>query len=943
MRNKYSKNKIYNLKNQIQSLIVLLVWFLSNISLAQHSYESTLTTPKSAFRNSNVTTLGCPSVTSGGLGLNGADPATIDCLSSSTCVDLEATYLQLGQTSDYLVESIPYNPPYQFNNLNNPISVNVDDVWSDVIDLPFDFCFYDNTYTSCIVGSNGIISFDTSNADSDSGFSFSNSLPSTNGALFANSIFGVYHDIDPSVSGEVGYELITLNTGCRALVASWHDVPMFSDNSILYTGMIVLYENTNVIEVYIEEKNIDDNNVSPWNDGNAIVGIQNSDASIAHVAPGRNGLDTNWEATNEAWRFVPNGTSITSIAWHEGSGISGPIVGTTDIINVCPTNTTTYTAEVTYTLCNGTVITETDETTVNIIRPKTWEGSISTNWFDPLNWSPAGIPTSSDCIIIPDTSNDPIISSANHGNGLNLSIYANAELTIQPDGTLTIVDFINTDPTANFTLKNDASLIQVNDVANSGNINVERTTNIRKTDYVFWSTPVLDFPLTSISPTTSTGFIYQWLPTTGNIYGNWIYANENMINGKGYIVRGPNNFTNTPQNFTTTFTGIPNNGNIIKSISRGTYTGADYTGPSATLVTNEDDNWNLIGNPYPSAIDVNTFLTLNTDIEGAVRIWTHGTAINTTNPDPFYNDYTYNYSPSDFIIHNSTGTLSGPATFSGYIGSGQGFFVLMNDTPTPTSSSVTFNNSMRNSSYANNEFYRTSNTPENTEFSQKHRIWLDLINETTNITNKTLIGYIEGATVDKDRMFDAYLDVDENQQFYSLISTKKMTIQGRPTPFDSTDEVPLGLKITSNGLYSIVISNLDGVFSDQATNIYLEDTYLQIVHNIKNSPYSFSAQIGEFNDRFILKYNEYALDTDFFDIDKNAINVFYANETIKINSTNHHLKNVIVYDMLGRKIIEKININTNSIAFENLNISNGTLLIEVILENGHKLIKKIVI
>jgi len=943
MRNKYSKNKIYNLKNQIQSLIVLLVWFLSNISLAQHSYESTLTTPKSAFRNSNVTTLGCPSVTSGGLGLNGADPATIDCLSSSTCVDLEATYLQLGQTSDYLVESIPYNPPYQFNNLNNPISVNVDDVWSDVIDLPFDFCFYDNTYTSCIVGSNGIISFDTSNADSDSGFSFSNSLPSTNGALFANSIFGVYHDIDPSVSGEVGYELITLNTGCRALVASWHDVPMFSDNSILYTGMIVLYENTNVIEVYIEEKNIDDNNVSPWNDGNAIVGIQNSDASIAHVAPGRNGLDTNWEATNEAWRFVPNGTSITSIAWHEGSGISGPIVGTTDIINVCPTNTTTYTAEVTYTLCNGTVITETDETTVNIIRPKTWEGSISTNWFDPLNWSPAGIPTSSDCIIIPDTSNDPIISSTNHGNGLNLSIYANAELTIQPDGTLTIVDFINTDPTANFTLKNDASLIQVNDVANSGNINVERTTNIRKTDYVFWSTPVLDFPLTSISPTTSTGFIYQWLPTTGNIYGNWIYANENMINGKGYIVRGPNNFTNTPQDFTTTFTGIPNNGNIIKTISRGTYTGADYTGPSATLVTNEDDNWNLIGNPYPSAIDVNTFLTLNTDIEGAVRIWTHGTAINTTNPDPFYNDYTYNYSPSDFIIHNSTGTLSGPATFSGYIGSGQGFFVLMNDTPTPTSSSVTFNNSMRNSSYANNEFYRTSNTPENTEFSQKHRIWLDLINETTNITNKTLIGYIEGATVDKDRMFDAYLDVDENQQFYSLISTKKMTIQGRPTPFDSTDEVPLGLKITSNGLYSIVISNLDGVFSDQATNIYLEDTYLQIVHNIKNSPYSFSAQIGEFNDRFILKYNEYALDTDFFDVDKNAINVFYANETIKINSTNHHLKNVIVYDMLGRKIIEKINIKTNSIAFENLNISNGTLLIEVILENGHKLIKKIVI
>src|SRR5690606_34640711 len=84
-------------------------------------------------------------------------------------------------------------------------------------------------------------------------WSFSNTLPNTN--LFLNSIFGVYHDIDPSLGGEVGWELITLNTGCRALVAAWHDVPMFSCTTTLYTGMIVLYENTNVIEVYVEEKN----------------------------------------------------------------------------------------------------------------------------------------------------------------------------------------------------------------------------------------------------------------------------------------------------------------------------------------------------------------------------------------------------------------------------------------------------------------------------------------------------------------------------------------------------------------------------------------------------------------------------------------------------------------------------------------------------------------
>ena len=928
--------------------VTYYVWIRNNCGggLGEGAWEGAteFTIPSCAFGDSTGTTsLGCPSVTSGGLGLSGSDPANINCASASTCVDLEATYLQLGDTSDYLVESIAYNPPYQFDCLKNPVSVNIDDRWSSEINLPFDFCFYDNTYSSCVIGSNGLISFDTSLADSGSGYSFSDNLPSTTGALFANAIYGVYHDIDPSVGGEVGFELITLNTGCRALVAAWHDVPMFSENTLLYTGMIVLYENTNVIEVYIEEKNIDNFDSSPWNGGNAIVGIQNDDASIAHVAPGRNGLDTNWQVTNEAWRFVPNGTSITSINWYQGSGTSGPVVGTTDVINVCPTNTTTYTAEVTYTLCDGSTITETDETTVTVSGSKVWQGSISTNWQNPLNWSPIGVPTNADCVIIPDTTNDPIISPANHGDGLNLRVDADANLTIQPDGTLTVVDFIYTNPTANFTLENDASLIQVNDVANTGNINVERTANIRNTDYVFWSTPVIDFPVSSISPSTPLGFIYQWLPTTANTYGDWDYANENMIEGKGYIVRGPSTFTSTPQDYTATFVGVPQNGTITKTIERGTYTGADYAGPSTTLVTSEDDNWNLIGNPYPSALNVNSFLTANTNIEGSVRIWTHGTALSAANPDPFYNDYTYNYSPLDFIVHNGTGTLSGPATFSGYIGSGQGFFVLMNDAPTPTSSNVSFDNSMRNSAYANNDFYRTSNPSNTATTIEKHRVWLDLINNTNGITNKTLVGYVDGATNDKDRMYDAYLDLDENQHLYSLINTEKMAIQGRPTPFTDNDQVPLGVKLTNNGSYTIAISDLDGTFSDENTNVYLEDTQLQIIHNLKNSPYTFTANTGEINDRFILRYNEFALSTNQFDVDESSITIISSNQIIKVNSTQQPIKNIVVYDMLGRKIISKSNINTNSFDLENLKISNGALLVEVTLQNGYKLIKKVVL
>ncbi|WP_445721995.1 hypothetical protein [Flavobacterium sp.] len=371
------------------STIYVRVWGYGN-TYGTFGICATSVTPTGCTQGNGTgtTSLGCPSVISGGLSLNGADPSPVSCAAPSTCVDLEATYLDLGQTTSYLVESIPYNPPYQFGCLQNPLSVNTDDIWSSVVNLPFDFCFYGNTYNECLIGSNGVITFDTTNNSPGGycGWEFSTDLPvAGNGALIGNAIFGVFHDIDPSVGGEVGWELITLNTGCRALVASWSNVPMYEENSQLYTGMMVLYENTNVIEVYIQEKNIDNLGAGTWNDGNAVVGIQNQAGTIATVAPNRNSLDTNWTVTNEAWRFVPDGNSITSIAWYEGSGTSGPLISTADQINVCPTVTTTYTAQVTYQLCGGATLTEEDETTVTIGATKVWDGSTNNNWNNANN------------------------------------------------------------------------------------------------------------------------------------------------------------------------------------------------------------------------------------------------------------------------------------------------------------------------------------------------------------------------------------------------------------------------------------------------------------------------------------------------------------------------------------------------------------------------------
>jgi len=279
------------------------------------------------------------------------------CEGAST--NLTAVYHPLGQDTtsyDVITQQGCPSPPLTGGV---PTSLEIDDRWSDVIDLGFEFCFFGGTYSQILIGSNGVLSFELDNADGYNGYNIDtdDTLPnSTNTSLSEANIFGVSHDIDPNVCGSINY-MVLGSSPSRQFVVNFSEICHFSCNDLQSSSQIILYESSNTIDINIYDKPICDT----WNDGLAVVGVQNIEDTIAFTPPERN--TSVWEATDEFWRFTPSlGTDDYVFEWFEGT----TLLGNENTVTVSPTETTTYTASITYNLCNGGTATVTDAVVVEI-------------------------------------------------------------------------------------------------------------------------------------------------------------------------------------------------------------------------------------------------------------------------------------------------------------------------------------------------------------------------------------------------------------------------------------------------------------------------------------------------------------------------------------------------------------------------------------------------
>ncbi|MFC5981151.1 T9SS sorting signal type C domain-containing protein, partial [Flavobacterium salmonis] len=365
------------------------------------------------------------------------------------------------------------------------------------------------------------------------------------------------------------------------------------------------------------------------------------------------------------------------------------------------------------------------------------------------------------------------------------------------------------------------------------------------------------------------------------------------------------------------FKGVPNNGNITSSqaVTAGKY----Y----------------LIGNPYPSALDAREFLYSNANnnavLNGTIYFWTHNTGISPSGGK-------YVYSSNDYASFNATGgtatTGANNAIPSGYIAAGQSFMASAK-----ANGIVEFDNSMRAGGADNAQFFKPGKSSKSTGF-ESHRLWLNMTNS-GGAFKQTLIGYVEGATNSYDVNFDGEtFDGNTYIDFYSVNTTNKLTIQGRALPFTNTDLVPLGYRSTIAGDFTISIDKADGNLASQ--RVYLEDKQTGTINELTAGNYVFTTKAGTFNDRFVLRYSANTLGTGDFEVADDAVWVKIANKTVSVNSTSENIDKVFIYDLSGKQLYVKKDVNNLQLLIENLPSAQQVLLVKVVLDNGYQTTKKVV-
>lgn len=450
---------------------------------------------------------------------------------------------------------------------------------------------------------------------------------------------------------------------------------------------------------------------------------------------------------------------------------------------------------------------------------------------------------------------------------INSDAIANS-VTIQSGGQLT-QSSNKLSLAGDFTIQSGGSFIQNGTLDIGGDILVQRyiaggTWTTSNDGWHMLSSPMTTQAINgSFTPDPSTSYDFYgwdeaaqtWRNFKGPNFAGW-NGGTNFIPGRGYLVAYQNTDTKT-------FAGTLNSNNVSIPVVRG---GSDvYVG------------YNLVGNPYPSAISWNTGDWSLGNIGGVAHVW-----------DRTAKSYVELDSPGDLI----------PAM--------NGFMVYLSNSAT---TSLTIPKAAR--THGGTNWYKSTD----------ERIVLLAHSPSDGSAQRTVIRFNADATEDFDLAHDGYFLQGYAPKFYSKSNNLMFSVNTLPGIIPDM-EIPLGFeKTTANEFYIELAETLSNEV------LYLTDNKTNTTVILSpGAHYQFTAEEGDSPDRFLIHFNPVG-NTE---ITKPKPMVFAKGENLVVRDLKTKTL-VELYNQLGQRVY---NGKTDGIGMQEIGLSLPEGVYIVRLSNG---------
>ncbi|MDY2586877.1 T9SS type A sorting domain-containing protein [Winogradskyella aquimaris] len=562
---------------------------------------------------------------------------------------------------------------------------------------------------------------------------------------------------------------------------------------------------------------------------------------------------------------------------------------------------------------------------------------------------------------------------------------------------LYVTNDVNLENNSHLYLRNDAQLLQGNNVGNSGTgeLSVYQEGNVNRWSYNYWCSPVGNTNADDNSNrqfifqqqiTEPTGLITNVTPTfTFNVDGNnatdpvtishrWIYsfvsseqytgwdyigdAADVLAPGLGFTMKGTSGNPIVSQAYD--FRGKPNNGTISSPIADGLFT--------------------LIGNPYPSAID-SAALIHDIDnvieIEGTILFWEHATYVESHvladyiggyhefSIDPLGN--IISNTPAVFQTYDGAGNIVGPVPPGPpgaskrayrYIPIGQGFMVE-GSTGIGPGAVVTLKNSHRvfeKEAPASSVFFRSNNPDSSTSGIQyqdnglslvpddykRFRVNVDFTVGEAEYTRQILLNFHDTATFEHDRGLELKRAVNLDSDAYFVQDSKNYS--GLAYPFSQDLRIPIVVDIEEQQPLRFRIFDIQNF--DESQGIYIHDTYNDVYVNLRDQDYELNIEPGNYTDRFEIVFTPgQALSIN--DLEVSDLIIRQDNdihELSVINPNGLDVKTIEVFDMTGKRMLNQLYDSvSNRYQLSTVNLSDGVYIVNVTSKNNTVSSEKIIV